>query len=144
MHDGKVRSLPSVMHIPGLARNLIFVSKIIDANVDFNCYKNSCNMVHGSMVLVWGVQAGTLYKLLGSTITNECNNSFILETKVDWTNKSTLWHQRLGHIGEKDCVLYTWNVWLKKFLIFQWVLISMSITFISTRIYEFSIWHHKI
>jgi hypothetical protein len=59
-------------------------------------------------VLMRGVQCGTLYKLLGSTYTNGCNNSIVLEktNKEDKTNtipenKTMLWHQRLGHIGEK-------------------------------------------
>ena len=55
-----------------------------------------------------GVRCGNLYKLLGSTYTNGCNNSVVLEktNKEDKTNiipekKTMLWHQRLGNIGEK-------------------------------------------
>jgi hypothetical protein len=55
-----------------------------------------------------GVQCGNLYKLLGSTYTNGCNSYVFLEqtNKEDKTNtipenKTMLWHQRLGHIGEK-------------------------------------------
>ena len=70
--------------------------------------KGTCNMVRGEMVLMRGVQCGTLYKLLGSTYTNGCNNFVVLEktNKEDKTNivpekKTMLWHQILGHIGEK-------------------------------------------
>jgi hypothetical protein len=59
-------------------------------------------------MLMRGVRCGTLYKLLGRTYTNGCNSSFFLEktNKKDKTNtvlenKTMLWHQRLGHIGEK-------------------------------------------
>jgi hypothetical protein len=59
-------------------------------------------------VLMRGVWCGTLYKLLGSTYTNGCNNFFVLEqtNKEYKTNtipekKTVLWHQRLGNIGEK-------------------------------------------
>jgi hypothetical protein len=31
--DGRIRTLPSVLHIPGLAKNLIFVSKMDNARV---------------------------------------------------------------------------------------------------------------
>ena len=55
-----------------------------------------------------GVRCGTLYKLLGSTYTNGCNSYVVLEktNKEDKTNivpknKTMLWHQILGHIGEK-------------------------------------------
>jgi hypothetical protein len=60
------------------------------------------------MVLMRGVQCGTLYKLLGSTYTNGCNNSVVLEqknkeykTNIIPEKKTMFRHQRLGHIGEK-------------------------------------------
>ena len=60
------------------------------------------------MVLMRGVRYGTLYKLLGKTIIDECNNYVVLEEgfKDDKTltasgGKTILCHQRLGHIGEK-------------------------------------------
>jgi hypothetical protein len=31
--DGRIRTLPGVLHIPGIARNLIYVSKMEDAGV---------------------------------------------------------------------------------------------------------------
>ena len=30
--DGRIRTLPGVLHIPGMARNLIYVSKMEDVN----------------------------------------------------------------------------------------------------------------
>ena len=70
--------------------------------------KNTCNMVREAMVFIRGISYGTLYKLLGSTYTNGCNNLVVLEktNKEDKTNivpekKTMLWHQRLGNIGEK-------------------------------------------
>ena len=55
-----------------------------------------------------GVRYGTLCKLLGKTIIDECNNSTVLEEggKDDKTltasgGKTMLWHKILGHIGEK-------------------------------------------
>jgi hypothetical protein len=59
-------------------------------------------------VLIREVWCGTLYMFLGSTYTNGCNSSIVLEkiNKEDKANivpgnKTMLWHQRLGHIGEK-------------------------------------------
>jgi hypothetical protein len=79
-----------------------------DAGVDIVFGKNSCKMVRGAMVLMRGVRCGTLYKLLGITYTNGCNSFVVLEqtNKEDKTNiipekKTMMWHQRLGHIGEK-------------------------------------------
>ena len=60
------------------------------------------------MLLMRGFRHRTLYKLLGKTIIDECNNFVVLEEggKDDKTltasgGKTMLWHQRLGHIGEK-------------------------------------------
>jgi len=51
------------------------------------------------------VWIGTLYKLQGSTIVDGCNSYVIpksgAENLVVSREKTMLWHQRLGHIGEK-------------------------------------------
>ena len=43
------------------------------------CGYGGYKMVRGSMVLTRGVWYGTLYKLLGRTIIEECNSSAVLE-----------------------------------------------------------------
>jgi hypothetical protein len=105
---GRIRTLPGVLHIPKLARSLISVSKLDDAKVNTVFGNNTCKMVRGAMVLMRGVRCGTLYKLLGRTYTNGCNNFVVPKQRNegDRTNivpekKTMLWHQRLGHIGEK-------------------------------------------
>jgi hypothetical protein len=108
LNNGRIINLLGVLHIPKLARSLIFVSKLGDAGVKTVFEKNTYKMVRGEMVLMRGVHCGTLYKLLGDTYTNGCNSSVVLEQKNEGekTNtipekKTMLWHQRLGHIGEK-------------------------------------------
>jgi hypothetical protein len=81
LHDGRSRTLPGVLHIPGLARNLIYFSKMSDAGVHTLFQKDSCKMVRGVMALVIGVWIGTLYKLLGIVDSTRCNN--IVVPKVD-------------------------------------------------------------
>jgi hypothetical protein len=61
--DGSIITLYGVMNIPGLARNLIFVSKMDDAGVKKIFEKETRRMVRGEMVLLQGVWFGTLYKL---------------------------------------------------------------------------------
>jgi hypothetical protein len=110
--DGRIRTLPGVLNIPGLARNLIYVSKMDDAGVKTIFEKETCRMVRGVMVLLKGVQFGTMYKLQGSTVGDGCN-SFIVhdigfeekKTPTVFGEEVMLWHQRLGHIGEKDLQL---------------------------------------
>jgi hypothetical protein len=79
LKDGRIRTLPRVLHIPDLARSLISVSKLDDAGVDTLLGKGTCKMVRGEMVLMRGVRCGTLYKLLGRTYTDGCNNSIVPE-----------------------------------------------------------------
>jgi hypothetical protein len=81
--DGRIRTLPGVLHIPGLAIILIFVSKMDDAGVRTIFEKETCRMVRGEMVLLKGVQFGTLYKLQGSTIDDGCNSSIFLDIGVE-------------------------------------------------------------
>jgi hypothetical protein len=109
LRDGRIRTLHGILHIPKLSRSIIFVSKLDDDGVDTILGKGTCKMVRGAMVLMRGVWCGNLYKLLGSTCTNGCNSFVVHEqrSKQDKTNivpakKTMLWHQRLGHIGEKD------------------------------------------
>ena len=105
LHGGRIRTLSGVLHISALARNLISVSKLDDAGVKPMFEKDTCKMVQGALVLMRGVWIGTLYKLQGSTVVDGCNSSMVPENGVENLvvsgEKTMLWHQRLGHIGEK-------------------------------------------
>eukprot|EP00253_Pinus_taeda_P009547 PITA_09547 len=109
LQGGRVRTLSSVLHIPSLARNLIYVSKMDDVGVKIVFEKDTCNMVRGALVLMWEVQIGTLYKLQGSIFVDGCNSSVVPESGakniVVSEEKTMLWHQRLGHIGEKGLII---------------------------------------
>ena len=45
LQGGRVRTLPGVLHILALAKNLSFVSKLDDAGVKQVFEKDTCNMV---------------------------------------------------------------------------------------------------
>eukprot|EP00253_Pinus_taeda_P033001 PITA_33001 len=105
LQGGRVRTLPGVLHIPALARNLIYVIKLDDAGVKTVFEKDTCKMVQKTLVLMRGVRIGTLYKLQGSIVIDGCNSSLVPESGTEnlvvSEEKTMLWHQRLGHIGEK-------------------------------------------
>ena len=61
--DERIRTLPSVLHILVMAKNLIHVSKMDDVGVKIMFEKETCRMVRGGMVLLKGFRFGTLYKL---------------------------------------------------------------------------------
>eukprot|EP00253_Pinus_taeda_P033481 PITA_33481 len=73
LQGGRVRTLPSVLHIPALARNPIFVSKLDDAGVKTVFEKDTYKMVRG-------VRTGTLYKLQGSMDVDGCNSSMVAKS----------------------------------------------------------------
>jgi hypothetical protein len=62
LRDGRKRTLPGVLHIPSLARNMIFFSKMSDDQVHTLFKKDSCKIVRGAMLLMKRVCIGTLYK----------------------------------------------------------------------------------
>jgi hypothetical protein len=43
--DGRIRTLPGVMHIPGLAKNLIYVRKMENVGVKTIFEKETCSIV---------------------------------------------------------------------------------------------------
>jgi hypothetical protein len=53
---GRIRTLLGVLHIPGLAKNLIFVRKMDDAGVKMIFETKNCRMVQEAMVLLKGVR----------------------------------------------------------------------------------------
>jgi hypothetical protein len=136
LQDGRKITLPGVLHILGLARNLICVSKMSDAGVHTLFQKDSCKMVRGAIVLIKGVQIGTLYKMFWNVDLTRCNNiispkagstSTQLDptqaesiqtnsTRHDKIDPTMLWHERMGHIGKKDFNPCITKVWSKVFL----------------------------
>eukprot|EP00253_Pinus_taeda_P008563 PITA_08563 len=52
LQGGRVRTLPGVLHILALAKNLISVSKLDDVGVKTVLEKDTCNMVWGALVLM--------------------------------------------------------------------------------------------
>jgi hypothetical protein len=105
---GRIRTLPSFLHISILARNLISVGKMDDAEVKTIFEKETYKMVQGAMVLLKGVRFGNMYKLQGRTIRDRCNTSIVPYIRVKEggnpivsREKAMLLHQRVGHIGEK-------------------------------------------
>jgi hypothetical protein len=79
--DGRIRTLPIVIHIPGLDMNLIYVIKMDDAGVKTIFQKETYRMVWGAMALLKGAQFGTLYKMQGITISDGCNSSIVLDIR---------------------------------------------------------------
>eukprot|EP00253_Pinus_taeda_P036072 PITA_36072 len=96
LQGGRVKTLPGVLHIPTLARNLVSISKLDDAGVKTVFEKDTCKMVQGALVLMRGVQIVNLYKMQGSIVVDGCNSSMVPESGgenlVVSREKTMLWH----------------------------------------------------
>jgi hypothetical protein len=79
LQNGRKITLLGVLHIMGLERNLIYVNKMSDACVHTLFQKDSCKMVRGVMILMRGVQIGTMQKLLGNVDSTRSNSFVALE-----------------------------------------------------------------
>jgi len=51
-----------------------------DAGVKTLFEKDTCKMVQGALVLMWGVRIGTLYKLQGVIFIDGCNGYVVPES----------------------------------------------------------------
>jgi hypothetical protein len=140
--DGRIRTLLGVLHILGLAINLICVSKMDDAGVKIVFEKETCRMVRGEMVLLKGVWIGNMYKLQRSTISDRCNSSIVPNIGVEEEKNPTvsgentmLWHQRLGHIREKGLRLLHGKGMVEGMSNSLWILIFVNIVYMGRRIW---------
>ena len=98
-------------------------------------------MVRGAMVLLKGVHFGTLYKLQRKTITNGCNSSIFPDIGVEEERTPTvsgekvmLWHQILGHIGEKGLRLLHGKGMVQVCLTALWILIYVNIVYMGRKV----------
>ncbi|KAE8708629.1 Cyclic nucleotide-gated ion channel 1 [Hibiscus syriacus] len=98
MHDGSVRTLSGVRHIPDLKKNLISLGTlhkngfIPKADED----RETIRIVKGALTVMKGkVTAGNIYRLLGSTVAGGVHS---VESCDDTTK---LWHMRLAHLSER-------------------------------------------
>nr|KYP35897.1 Retrovirus-related Pol polyprotein from transposon TNT 1-94 [Cajanus cajan] len=67
MHDGVIRTLIEVRHVPDLKKNLIFVGVLDFKGFKCNVKNGVMEIKRGSTVVMRGFKKGNLYMLQGST-----------------------------------------------------------------------------
>lgn len=92
MHDGVVRTLTDVRHVPELRKNALDSGgcKLVTSN-------GVMKVVRDSLIVTKGIHQGNLYALLGTTVTE----SAAVGSGGDLCECTRLWHRRLGHMSEK-------------------------------------------
>ena len=94
-HDGMIRTLTYVRHIPGMARNLISLSTL-DGYKHFGS-GGVLKVTKGSLVhMIGDMNSAKLYVLRGSTITG----TVVVAVTSDKSSKTNIWHMRLGHMSK--------------------------------------------
>lgn len=68
MHDGIVRTLTDIMHVPNLKRNLISLGTLDSKGCKFSAISGVIKVVKGVMIVMKGEKVKNLYTLVGSIV----------------------------------------------------------------------------
>jgi hypothetical protein len=98
MHDGIVRTLTNVQHIPDLTKNLISLGTLDSLEYKYFGKGGVIQVSKGSLVIMNGNNVDGLYFLQGSTVTGSAAVSTSDDPDLNTTH---LWHMRLGHMSER-------------------------------------------
>ncbi|PHT40761.1 hypothetical protein CQW23_19615 [Capsicum baccatum] len=99
MHDGVVRTLTDVRYILDLKKILIALGTLESLGYKYAGEGRVLKVSLGNLVIMKAHRSGTLYTLLGSTITGAPAVSTSNQSDPDITK---LWHIRLGHMSKKS------------------------------------------
>ena len=96
MFDGVVRTLCDVRHIPELRKNLISLGTLDCNGYSYKSAGGVMKVSKGVLTVMKGQKlSGNIYKLQGTTVVGEVAAA---ESESD---RTVLWHMRLGHMGER-------------------------------------------
>lgn len=96
MYDGTIRTLTDVRHIPVMKKNLISLGLLHRNGFKYKSDDDEVLKVFkGSMMVMKGqMTAGSVYRLIGNVVVGGA------AAAVSESECTTLWHMRMGHIGE--------------------------------------------
>lgn len=103
MHDGAVRTLRNVRHVPNLRKNLIYLGVLEENGCKIILENGVLKVVRGSLVVMKGVRHRNLYPLMAETVTSDL--AVGINRSKDQTKCTRMWHMRLGHMSEKGLSL---------------------------------------
>jgi len=117
-----------MLYVPGLARNLILVSKLNDFRMHVTFDKHGCRLVRRNLVVAKGKRFRNLFKLEAIAV---CNATYVSEASK---NTCMLWHCRLGHtINNVLKTIKKKNCWMVSLILMN-TLISVSIVCLVNKI----------
>jgi hypothetical protein len=96
MHDGTVRKLIDVRHVPKLSKNLITLGVLYYVGYRCTTQGGVLKVSKGILVVMKAKRIGNLYQLEGRTKINQAVVAY-----EGGSNSIHLWNQHLGHMCEK-------------------------------------------
>ncbi|KAK3009485.1 hypothetical protein RJ639_015446 [Escallonia herrerae] len=99
IHDGIVKTLTDVRHVPELRKNLIFLGTLDSNSCSYRATSGVMGIVKGAFIMMKVLKQNSLYFLQGSTVTGVAATTSFSDIDSDTTK---LWHMRLGHMNERD------------------------------------------
>ncbi|KAG8367168.1 hypothetical protein BUALT_Bualt16G0044500 [Buddleja alternifolia] len=96
MFNGIEKVLKQVRYIPELKRNLISLGMLDDLGYSMKLESGTLKVVKGSMVIMKGIRRNGIYSLIGCTVIGSISS-------VE-SDRTVLWHRRLGHVSERGLV----------------------------------------
>ncbi|KAJ4970427.1 hypothetical protein NE237_003526 [Protea cynaroides] len=94
MLDEIVRTLSGERHVS----NLLSLGAFDSNGCKYTTRGGVLKVSKGAMVVMKGLMTGNLYRLIGNTVTG---GAFVITDAKFHTNDTSLWHLRLGHMGER-------------------------------------------
>ena len=96
LHDGSIKEIRQVRHIPELKRNLISLGMMDQMGCSIKLESRVLKILNKSTLVMKGTRKNGVYVSDGESVTGVSNA--IESTAID---KTTLWHLRLGHMSIK-------------------------------------------
>ncbi|KAK2986619.1 hypothetical protein RJ640_004375 [Escallonia rubra] len=98
MHDGIVRTLTDVRHVPELRKNMISLGTLDSSCCSYRAVGGVMRIMKGALVVMKGLKQNSFYLLQGSTVTGAATTASSSDIDSDTTK---LWHMRLEHMSER-------------------------------------------
>lgn len=103
MHDGVIRTLSDVRHVPDLKKNLISMGTLDALGYKYTGSDGVLKVSRGALVVMKGQRlGGSLYVLQGTTVSG---GAAVSTTSMSDSEVTKLWHMRLGHMSERGLTI---------------------------------------
>ncbi|KAH0678662.1 hypothetical protein KY284_019747 [Solanum tuberosum] len=98
-HDGTMRTITEVRHVPDLKKNLISLGTFDKQGNKYTSEGGTMKVTKGSLVMLKAKLEDGLYTLARSTIIGSVNAS---TKQLSNNDKAKIWHMRLGHMSARE------------------------------------------